>query len=82
MKTFNDENELPKNAVVGWQAAYECAGRSKHFVMRHFYMGDFPRPIGRVARRNRHNHKHWSLVWYRSEIKEWSARTSVVRGLR
>lgn len=82
MKDFASESELPKGSVVGWERAYEVSGWSKHFVMRHFYMGDFPKPIGRVALRNQKNHKHWAFVFDFGAIKEWSAKMIAVQGVK
>lgn len=82
MKDFTSESELPKGSVIGWEMAYKTSGFSKHYVMRHFYMGDFPKPIGRVALRNKKNHKHWAFVFDMGAIKEWSAKMSLIQGVR
>lgn len=79
MKEFEDPADLPKDSVIGWNAAYRCAGRSKHYVMRHFYMGEFPKPWARVKITNAQGHKHWSNVWRLGDIKTCSATTSVVQ---
>ncbi len=77
MKLFNSIDELPPDTLIGWEKVREVTGCNKHVLLKFFHKGEFPQPLGKVALRNKFNHKHWAMVWDCATVYKWAGQRTL-----